>query len=98
PLSPTLFPYTTLFRSHHGNQRSEGLLAHAEHVVGGVHQDRGRMEIALGLITGGLGLGPNSPALVQSLFQVLLHRAQLAFGGDRRSEEHTSELQSRENL
>src|SRR5690606_41034442 len=64
PPRPTLFPYTTLFRSRFGNQERLGL----------------RMVQA-----GGVEL-------------IEFHIGHPAAGAPGRSEEHTSELQSRENL
>src|SRR2546430_4112995 len=74
PPRSTLFPYTTLFRSHRG------------YGVGGRHQQP--------LLAGG---EVDRPYL--AVAQVSQHR-QLALRGPlrRRSEEHTSELQSQSNL
>src|SRR3546814_8231260 len=73
----TLFPYTTLFRSHHlaDHGRREGLAEDAEQA--GEHDD-GKDEI--GDRAGGHDRGALAEPLVRK--------------GDRRSEEHTSELQS----
>src|SRR2546430_10677628 len=65
PPRSTLFPYTTLFRSHREEKRAE--------------QERGR--------SGGRRLSGDGH-----------RRAQERSGGDVRSEEHTSELQSQSNL
>src|SRR3712207_7584585 len=82
PPRSTLFPYTTLFRSHAGAVR--GLGGDRKRLVGGGSDD----DI--------VGLGRGDLELVD------LHGAHvLAVGlhdGHRRSEEHTSELQSRQYL
>src|SRR5690554_7423689 len=86
-LSSTLFPYTTLFRSHQfdkGLGRGREPLALAQHdavaPAGEVVLDRDHLEV----LFAGEGLLP-PPAL----------RRRAARG---RSEEHTSELQSRPHL
>src|SRR3712207_9017849 len=40
PPRSTLFPYTTLFRSHHGEQRPKGLLLEDAHLLGPALDDR----------------------------------------------------------
>src|SRR5438105_13516302 len=60
PPSPTLFPYTTLFRSR-GGRRPQSAFRRSRHSLGGLYGPRDRL-------------------------------------GWRRSEEHTSELQSRVDL
>src|SRR5690606_40463495 len=73
PPPPTLFPYTTLFRSRRGTLRR------------------------LPLLQGALG-GVARLALLGALRGRHAALALLAAAGQARSEEHTSELQSRENL
>src|SRR5438034_5947829 len=67
PPRSTLFPYTTLFRSH---ERELGLVIAADRDAGGVNLRE-------------TGVGKRSPSFV---------------GAIRRSEEHTSELQSHSDL
>src|SRR5690606_40324884 len=86
----TLFPYTTLFRSQSGRGRgeaSEGRLR-----FGRALRARGR--------EGRQGrAGRLRPArLVARKAHARARRDPRVAAGDRRSEEHTSELQSRENL
>src|SRR5690606_41619594 len=93
PLS-TLFPYTTLFRSHRVTALAdvdEGRLHRREHVLHPAEvdvADGGRLRLAGDVV------------LDEDV--VLEHcdlRAAVALAHDHgRSEEHTSELQSRENL
>src|SRR3712207_7976651 len=71
PPRSTLFPYTTLFRSHHVLRSQRPLLeVHPQVASGGSGTHGGPEELAL----------PHTPPL------------------DGRSEEHTSELQSRQYL
>src|SRR5699024_12007978 len=84
PPRPTLFPYTTLFRSNGAAGRDDERIRH----VVGDHQHRcaGQHPDQLGQHPGGVrGLGGRGMA-------VLEQRSAL------RSEEHTSELQSRFDL
>src|SRR5690606_40846371 len=94
PLRPppraTLFPYTTLFRSARGSRRAAN-----------THRHR-RFHVAERRRRAGAGSARRlSPAAAWTRF----HGGRQLSGGDRRtppsrgrSEEHTSELQSRENL
>src|SRR3712207_8717274 len=77
PPRSTLFPYTTLFRSHEVGE------SYPEHFTVAAR-------FGLRMIAGGLG------CLVHAVFPFLCERT----GSDtvRRSEEHTSELQSRQYL
>src|SRR5437867_7813423 len=79
---PTLFPYTTLFRSADDGRRRQL-------VPGREHRDRGRPELGRGQVRVARATGPE---LVHATGQ----RERVADGHDRRrrSEEHTSELQS----
>src|SRR5438132_10228900 len=71
PPRSTLFPYTTLFRSHSPTATSSCLLGHSRHFPAPPrHAQRGRRGFS----------GPRRR------------------DGDRRSEEHTSELQSHSDL
>src|SRR5207249_9983327 len=87
PLTPTLFPYTTLFRSGHGQQRAEHRLGHGLHDrLAGVPADARD----LGRLTAGQRIEARvAPRSVDRPAQPPRHR---------RSEEHTSELQSRFDL
>src|SRR5690606_39763834 len=84
---PTLFPYTTLFRSHPddppylilGLPRIAGNVADFEYIVNTVDKPFN----GVCFCTGSLGAGPDN-----NLVEIF----------NKRSEEHTSELQSRENL
>src|SRR5690606_41653523 len=85
PPSSTLFPYTTLFRST--------LLIYFHPLADAIHRFDGLQRCCLHLIL---------PAVFEGL-QVELHDKAVAFFVlylfiEPRSEEHTSELQSRENL
>src|SRR5206468_12917399 len=75
PPSGTLFPYTTLFRSH------------ARERLGQRHRDA-RVALVVG--------EPDVEAWLMLLDEVVLEQQRLGLG--RRSEEHTSELQSRSDL
>src|SRR2546426_5687692 len=77
PPRSTLFPYTTLFRSHH-DQDHGGMIVAVERAVS---DEGGARRIA--------GVGGDSVAAEQ---------AEASGGKHRRSEEHTSELQSPCNL
>src|SRR5690606_40360062 len=82
PPSPTLFPYTTLFRSHHAAavpEQQHG--AQRGHRLGQRARERAQP------------LGPHELLVVGAG-----ERAEPAALEVLRSEEHTSELQSRENL
>ena len=65
----------------HGYQGPEGLVAHGEHVVGDIGEQRGRVEEAVFHIAHRAGLGFDPGAFGQGIFQMLLHGAQLAGGG-----------------
>src|SRR5690606_40401152 len=82
PPSSTLFPYTTLFRSPRGRHDHRGGRAHDRDAVVAQH-----------------GQGALQPARRGSGALRSPHRLRRTRHLDRpRSEEHTSELQSRENL
>src|SRR5207302_6485278 len=89
--TPPLFPYTTLFRS-----RADQLAQGAEHMVGGLW-----VEVAGRLVREqhARGIrhrpGDRDPLLLAS---GELRRTMVQPVLEPRSEEHTSELQSRENL
>src|SRR5690606_41274414 len=91
PPTSTLFPYTTLFRSdvHRAVARREhpAVAGHRGAVL--VAQREAGLEVTVP-VPGGLGVGPDGQA--ERLVGVA-HRPE-----GLRSEEHTSELQSRENL
>src|SRR5690606_40662276 len=88
PPSSTRFPYTTLFRSH----QLVGVVELDFHgAVGGLVEGLdGRLDHVLAQRRAGIGL--QAPGDLLRLLRVDVRRAQ------GRSEEHTSELQSRENL
>src|SRR3712207_7625570 len=79
PPRSTLFPYTTLFRSHHRR-----FIEH-DPMLDPVAQPAGDDQRIVGEPVGNRAVGP-AAAVLQSLRQVP------------RSEEHTSELQSRQYL
>src|SRR5690606_41623026 len=92
PPRSTLFPYTTLFRSHAGVVATAVLALHAG-VVEAVDVPTSAVRLGPGESTGsplGVHATEQGPLLVQELLP--------SPAGDVRSEEHTSELQSRENL
>src|SRR5690606_41533936 len=84
PPRPTLFPYTTLFRSHRPHPVRVGGVQDGQRTVEGAGDDLGGQR-------GAAHPGEHDPVEVGQLV------AQLGELADR-SEEHTSELQSRENL
>src|SRR3712207_7209370 len=87
PPRSTLFPYTTLFRSYEGRPNGDGLQGSDVHVVD--------------LLGGDAHDVPTTPP-GQNLFGTEDPAGPLLDGriglSDRRSEEHTSELQSRQYL
>src|SRR5690606_39745610 len=89
PPTSTLFPYTTLFRSRRHRPRRLG--------SGGLLRSRGRRRRAA---EGGEQLDPgrDSPPAEGARRRGHFGRARERRASGRRSEEHTSELQSRENL
>src|SRR5690606_40135882 len=94
PQRPTLFPYTTLFRSHfHTNRRKDGLSgfpkrSESEYDTFGVGHSSTSISAALGMAVASVYKGEHDRQ----------HVAVIGDGAMTRSEEHTSELQSRENL
>src|SRR5436309_1805846 len=91
PIS-TVFPYTTLFRSHRNHPVHAGL-ADRGRDVGAADPD----PVALGEEDGLLTRQLRQPLRVAEV-EPALHREPRERSVHRRSEEHTSELQSRENL
>src|SRR5690606_40631182 len=87
PRRSTLFPYTTLFRSHFNG----GVWRELEENVRDWARKNERLFIVTGPVIGNSRetIGQNKVTVPEAFFKVLL---------DLRSEEHTSELQSRENL
>src|SRR5436309_8625486 len=83
PPRSTLFPYTTLFRSAGPTAPGGFALEHHEHSGGPRRRSTAR--------------GPSARALLIARTKRGRRRAAIDRHGDR-SEEHTSELQSRENL
>src|SRR3712207_7203017 len=86
PPRSTLFPYTTLFRSVLVllERHARGVEARAGHGVAVAHVE----EVVPGVVEEGDA----------ALAELLLHRASVEVVDPRRSEEHTSELQSRQYL
>src|SRR3712207_7647697 len=82
PPKSTLFPYTTLFRSQY---------VHV-HVLDLAH------EADVGLPAGELLLHREQAAVVAGLVQVVFAELRVPPAAEPRSEEHTSELQSRQYL
>src|SRR5690606_39982621 len=85
PPGSTLFPYTTLFRSHRRPRRASRAESHG-----------GRQPAFPGIVPDGACRRGRVGATL-----IILHRAAGGIAARppcRRSEEHTSELQSRENL
>src|SRR5690606_39679389 len=97
PPGPTLFPYTTLFRSWIKRTWREGLLnrwsvAAGLRTVSSFHAESGGVRIngsGYTVLNGQVGYQFNKTSSATLTVNNLL---------DKRSEEHTSELQSRENL
>src|SRR5690606_41878811 len=97
PPGPTLFPYTTLFRStvetHTNLHARHGLLASSFIDVRLLRSAR------VGLSIDGLGLQILLDVHHHVLRAILSHPVPVVCAAaQHRSEEHTSELQSRENL
>src|SRR3712207_8646321 len=82
PPRSTLFPHTTLFRSHHVARRDRGAERRRAAVLG---------RVALGVLG-------HEALLEDRVDPEQLQRLQHAEERDDRSEEHTSELQSRQYL
>src|SRR5256885_6267216 len=83
PPRSTLFPYTTLFRSFRSADAKRNCNGHAMYISAGSRFRR---------IDIGMSIDPDH---AETLFMLL---AMIGDAGDRRSEEHTSELQSPCNL
>src|SRR3712207_9406769 len=94
PPRSTLFPYTTLFRSHGARGDQDRGAAHRPHILSpGVAGTRVRAEVDVAeLLRGEVRVDLRGGDV--GVAEHLLHRAQVAS----RSEEHTSELQSRQYL
>src|SRR2546427_6914094 len=82
PPRSTLFPYTTLFRSHHASRDRPARHAKGRASVGGRLSGAGAQP----------QLGPDTLRSGQA------SRRGCVFAREERSEEHTSELQSQSNL
>src|SRR5690606_41560502 len=94
PPRSTLFPYTTLFRSH-----ADAALGAVAHLVDVLLETAQRLEFALE----DHGVVAQHADRLAALDHAFDHhaagdRAELGAAEHVRSEEHTSELQSRENL
>src|SRR5690606_41476096 len=90
PPRSTLFPYTTLFRSHHGGHLAHRVLHRRRAAAVLLEQLAEPALLALGLLDVLLDPVPELGVVLEPLRLRVEHR--------QRSEEHTSELQSRENL
>src|SRR5207302_10543711 len=86
PIS-TLFPYTTLFRSHRARPVARHRAAACRHRMTIDQIDDGEFPVQ-----------PVADALQHRMVGLVAARNAPRHLGHRRSEEHTSELQSRENL
>src|SRR5207302_10364620 len=86
----SLFPYTTLFRSEWGHRREV-----AEFWIGELDDPADAAILCLETDQVGVGGSKVEPILVHTQTAIA---NMVAFGRTLRSEEHTSELQSRENL
>src|SRR5690606_41460186 len=95
PRSPP-FPYTTLFRSGDIDAIHHNELAFVDVEIIAGFGDRGGGTVDLRNTGSGLNYGGELSVIAQT--DVELTGKLLAAGGHHRSEEHTSELQSRENL
>src|SRR3546814_4984226 len=80
----TLFPYTTLFRSWARVQR---IAQRAQHEAGDSYKDQQQKSVVVGPADNRVGEGAR-------LHEKCHRRQEPHFWPDRRSEEHTSELQS----
>src|SRR5690606_42126845 len=96
PASPTRFPYTTLFRSFALPDDELAVAQRAERLHRNFMGYTTRPDVEL------IGLGMSAISELDGLYvQVrskLVHWWKAMEQGEPRSEEHTSELQSRENL
>src|SRR5690606_40784251 len=90
PLGSALFPYATLFRS--GFAVVEVVAPFADEAVVEAEGAHGVEFLAEGGVPGAQGAGVVGAEVVDVV------QAEAAGAGHERSEEHTSELQSRENL
>src|SRR5690606_39807972 len=88
---PPLFPYTTLFRSTGGGEAADGPRAGAFELVAA----RGEVVERRGW---GAGLEHQMPRFARARIERSRHVESVEQRHVDRSEEHTSELQSRENL
>src|SRR5207253_6946242 len=89
----TLFPYTTLFRSQYGSQASNGVI-----VITTRRGQGSQSQFALGTYYGVQEIPRTIPMAGTAEFQRVFQTAYSAGGQTARSEEHTSELQSRGHL
>src|SRR5204862_7321193 len=90
----TLFPYTTLFRSYGLTPRGDGVLAGAE-MARSLDKSMGhKVAVLFGNFEAAGSAMPDEESQLQARNLLRRNLAQIA----RRSEEHTSELQSRRDL
>src|SRR5690606_41491440 len=92
PPASTLFPYTTLFRS----TRSTTRVLNSSGEVSRRKRFSGKSGVRLSKWVLSFALSGSSPSTASTFSNA--KKRSLSFGGRIRSEEHTSELQSRENL
>src|SRR3712207_8560244 len=93
PPRSTLFPYTTLFRS----DGKGGPVAKRQIITVGLVDER-RAEVLSGLRPGQQVVAAGSPAIIEGTPVAVAPAVREASSVERRSEEHTSELQSRQYL
>src|SRR5690606_41508544 len=96
PLS-ALSPYTTLFRSRHLEGRGPQVLQSLDIVAGRHHVSPATVALAWLLHQPHIGAPIVSATSVEQV-QAMAAAPRLRLDADDRSEEHTSELQSREKL
>src|SRR5690606_42021736 len=85
---PSLIPYTTLFRSLEGT--GDGARINASTVSGDIRLGKARGELEVASVSGNVYISDSAFTRIEA--------ANTSGDIDMRSEEHTSELQSRENL
>src|SRR5690606_41382436 len=91
PPTSTLFPYTTLFRSQRKRIIRLAILAGRRWILASGHLgQRNRQRFAVPIM--------DLKRLIQKRFEIVEFQAHIMVLSTPRSEEHRSELQSRENL
>src|SRR5690606_40036332 len=97
PTSP-LFPYTTLFRSRGAADGLQRRLALRPRTLDRAGEDLGRLRTRDAVLAVDHEEGHAGRAVGTGLVDVGVDLGVVLVAGQHRSEEHTSELQSRENL